>query len=160
MVSLLEILGLTLGICGLIVGLGATTVIDTLGFLGRKNTYWSSVTHRAHRVTKPLIWLGVTLYLVGLGVWYFERPIQQFSLLQFALAAVLVANGVYLSFVVSPMLLRREAEGKDKELIPSEWQWRITVNFLISFFCWWASVLLFVRMILSLVELGDSLFIV
>lgn len=60
-----NLLGIILIIVGYIVGLGAVTVIDILGFLGRKSSYWTETTIRAHKVTKPLIWLGLFLILTG-----------------------------------------------------------------------------------------------
>lgn len=159
MLLTLPALALFIIMAGFVVGLGATTVIDTLGFLGRSSPYWSSVTHRAHRVTKPLIWLGALLYIAGLSLWYSTQPLLSIGYIQYALAGVLVLNGAFLSFVVSPMLQGREAEGKDGELLPAQWQRRIAVSFLISFSCWWASVLLFVYMLLSFMRPGSSLFI-
>ncbi len=62
------ILSILLIFAGLIVGLGAVTVIDLHGFLGRKSPYWAEATTRAHHVTKPLIWLGTLLYGAGLAL--------------------------------------------------------------------------------------------
>jgi len=56
-----DILGLFLFIAGFIIGLGAVTVIDLHGFLGRKSSYWTEATIRTHKVTKPLIWIGILL---------------------------------------------------------------------------------------------------
>jgi hypothetical protein len=36
-----NLLGVFLIISGYIIGLGAVTVIDILGFLGRKSSYWT-----------------------------------------------------------------------------------------------------------------------
>jgi hypothetical protein len=45
--------------------LGAVTVIDLHGFLGRKSSYWTEATTRTHKVTKPLIWAGLFLQCLG-----------------------------------------------------------------------------------------------
>ena len=50
---------------GFIIGLGAVTVIDLHGFLGRTSTYWTEATTRTHKVTKPLIWAGMFLVIIG-----------------------------------------------------------------------------------------------
>lgn len=47
--------GLFLFLAGFVIGLGAVSVIDVLGFLGRTSRYWTEATVRAHKVTKPLI---------------------------------------------------------------------------------------------------------
>ncbi len=71
-----EILGFFLVISGYIIGLGAVTVIDTLGFLGRKSSYWTETTIRTHKVTKPLIWLGIFLILIGSYFYNFRDNIK------------------------------------------------------------------------------------
>lgn len=65
-----EVIGLFLFIAGFIIGLGAVTVIDIHGFLGRKSSYWTEATIRTHKVTKPLIWLGMSLAILGGLVFY------------------------------------------------------------------------------------------
>ena len=62
-----NLLGIFIVIAGYIVGLGAVTVIDILGFLGRKSSYWTEATIRAHKVTKPLIVLS--FIVSDLGWW-------------------------------------------------------------------------------------------
>ena len=66
----MEFVGLYIHLAGFIIGLGAVTVIDLHGFLGRKSPYWTEATTRTHKVTKPLIWLGMTLAIMG--AWIFH----------------------------------------------------------------------------------------
>ena len=61
----MEIIGLFLFIAGFIIGLGAVTVIDLHGFMGRHSTYWTEATTRTHKITKPLIWMGTILAIIG-----------------------------------------------------------------------------------------------
>lgn len=61
----LDLLGLFVMLAGFVIGLGAVTVIDLHGFLGRKSAYWTLATTRTHKVTKPLIWLGMSLAVIG-----------------------------------------------------------------------------------------------
>lgn len=61
----LDFIGLFILITGFVIGLGAVTVIDIHGFLGRKSAYWTEATTRTHKVTKPLIWIGIILAIVG-----------------------------------------------------------------------------------------------
>lgn len=135
-----EYIPLFLIITGFVLGLGAVTVIDIHGFLGRKSFYWTEATTRTHKITKPLIWLGMLLFIVGFSFFYKDG----FLLLQIIVAVIMVLNGLFLSFSVSPFLLRRENQGKSKELLPKSWQTKITISFIISFICWWGSVFLFV----------------
>jgi hypothetical protein len=139
-----NIFPLFLIISGYIIGLGAVTVIDTLGFLGRKSSYWTETTIRAHKVTKPLIWLGIFLILIGS---YFYKNLNPY-LIYFYL--VLILNGLFLSFYVSPILLEREKSGKGKELLPKNLQIKITISFIISFLTWWGSLFLLTKSSLSL----------
>lgn len=64
--------------------------------------------------------------------------------MQGIIAFILILNGVFLSFYVSPFLLKREREGKAKELLPRALQSKIVVSFVISFIGWWGEVFLFV----------------
>ena len=62
---MLDFIGLFIFLAGLIIGLGAVTVIDIHGFLGRKSSYWTEATTRTHKVTKPLIWIGIAFAIIG-----------------------------------------------------------------------------------------------
>lgn len=140
-----EVLSLFVLLAGFVIGLGAVTVIDIHGFLGRKSGYWTLATTRTHKVTKPLIWLGILLHLIGLFLVFdlaFIFDEGGFIRLMYAIDGVLILNGLFLTFGVSRFLLRREAKGESEKLLPFSWQWKITVSFLISFFGWWGNLLL------------------
>ena len=143
-----EFLGLFIHLAGFVIGLGAVTVIDLHGFLGRRSSYWTEATTRTHKVTKPLIWLGMSLAI--LGAWIFhDRHGWTFSLaLQAVIAIMLILNGFFLSFKVSPFLLRRESEGRAAELLPPEMQKKIALAFVLSFVGWWGALLLTVYQVL------------
>ena len=131
-------------IAGYVVGLGAVTVIDLHGLLARTSSYWTEATIRTHKVTKPLIWLGLLLALAG-AVWYFSlTSFGELSYIYLAILGVLLINGSFLSFYVSPYLLRQEREGRAKELLPLSLQIKITISFLFSFTGWWGSFLLLI----------------
>jgi L-asparagine transporter-like permease len=138
----LDILGLFLHLAGFVFGLGAVTVIDIHGFLGRKSTYWTEATTRTHKVTKPLIWVGLTLSIIGAAIFHRAQDWTAIVKIQAIIAFVLVLNGLFLSFSVSPFMLKREKEGKSGEILPMSWQQRITVAFIISFIGWWGCLLL------------------
>lgn len=140
----LELLGLFLMIAGFVIGLGAVTVIDWLGFLGRKSPYWTEATIRSHKVTKPLIWVGIGLLVAGGMITYRESFLSGVALYQAIITIVLILNGLFLTFWMSPRLLRREQEGKASEVLPNNWQKAITVSFLFSFVGWWLNLSLFV----------------
>lgn len=123
---------------GFIIGLGAVTVIDTLGFLGRKSSYWTETTIRAHKVTKPLIWIGMFVVLLGYALLLADQFITkgQFTT-SLIIIIVMILNGAYLSFNISPKLIERETAGKINEILPSELQKKIMLSFVISFLSWW-----------------------
>lgn len=135
-----DFIGLFILIAGFILGLGAVTVIDLHGFLGRKSQYWTEATTRTHKVTKPLIWAGISLVLIG-GI-LFHKNFSGLELLHLILVSILILNGLFLSFRVSPFLLNREKDGKSSELLPNSWQNKITMSFIVSFLGWWGLVLL------------------
>ncbi len=138
----LELLGLFLMFAGLIVGLGAVTVIDSLGFLGRKSEYWTETTIRAHKVTKPLIWLGLTLLLAGFVILYRESWLTGVAFFQAVLLLILIVNGLFLTFYISPRLLQREKDGDIAKILPDSMQRKIVLSFIISFLGWWTIVFL------------------
>ncbi len=129
-------------IAGYIVGLGAVTVIDLHGFLGRTSSYWTVATVRTHKVTKPLIWLGLLLVLAGTLYLYSIIGYSTFSYIHLSIMTALLINGSFLSFYVSPYLLKQERAGRAGDLLPLSLQIKITFSFLISFSGWWSSFLL------------------
>ena len=149
MIHTLDVLGLFLCLAGFVIGLGAVTVIDIHGFLGRKSSYWTEATIRTHKVTKPLIWLGIFLVIVGGCVFYRNAPFTGIPLYQSILAGVLILNGIFLSFYVSPFLLKRERQGKQKELLPDSLQKKIMVSLIFSDLGWWGGLFLLVYYIVS-----------
>jgi hypothetical protein len=145
-----DVFGIFLFIAGFIIGLGAVTVIDLHGFLGRKSSYWTEATIRTHKITKPLIWIGIFVAIVGGLITYRNVGFSGTAIIHAFLATVLILNGMFLSFWVSPLLLRREKEGKAKEILSMDLQIKITVSFVISVIGWWGSLFLFVWYIVVL----------
>ncbi|MGQ9569466.1 MAG: hypothetical protein ACUVUQ_01225 [Thermodesulfovibrionales bacterium] len=139
-----EFIGLFLFISGFVIGLGAVTVIDIHGFLGRKSPYWTEATIRTHKVTKPLIWTGMSLAILGGFILYSYRGFSIISLIHAILATILIFNGFFLSFYVSPRLLKREKDGKAREILPANLQTKISISFVISIAGWWSSLFLLV----------------
>jgi len=140
----LDFLGLFILLAGFIIGLGAVTVIDIHGFLGRKSSYWTEATTRTHKVTKPLIWLGILLAIIGGMILYRNESFSGIPLYHALTAFVLILNGLFLSFYVSPFLLQREKEGRQAEFLPPSLQNKIIVSLIISDIGWWGSLLLLV----------------
>jgi len=138
---LFDFLSLFILTTGFIIGLGAVTVIDLHGFLARKSSYWTEATTKTHKVTKPMIWIGTVLILIGS---IFTYGLSEIGMIQYGLLIVMILNGLFLSFKVSPYLLKREKEGLSSRILPASLQIKIQISFIFSFICWWGSVLLFV----------------
>jgi hypothetical protein len=147
-VNWIDIIGLYIHLAGFVIGLGAVTVIDLHGFLGRKSSYWTEATTRTHKVTKPLIWLGLVLVIIGAIIFYRNRVWSLALLAQAIIVCALMINGIFLSFKVSPFLIQREKEGRAAELLPTAWQKKITIAFLVSFAGWWSELLLTVYQVM------------
>lgn len=143
----LDLIGLFIFISGFIIGLGAVTVIDIHGFLGRKSSYWTEATTRTHKVTKPLIWIGIFLTIIGAMIFYRNEAFSGIPFYHSIIAGVLILNGLFLSFYVSPFLLKREKEGKQTELLPNSLQNKIIVSFIISDIGWWGGLFLLISYI-------------
>ena len=140
--SALDVLGLFLFIAGFVIGLGAVTVIDIHGYLGRRSSYWTKATTQTHKVTKPMIWAGIALAIIGGLIFYRSERILGIPLVHAVIALVLIANGYFLSFKVSPFLLTREKSGHSGDLLPVTWQRKIMVSLIISDLGWWGGLLL------------------
>lgn len=136
----LLLIGLFVFLAGFVIGLGAVTVIDVLGFLARKSSYWTQTIIRAHKVTKILIWLGISLSIIGAFLFYSNFSYNNIILFHIISAGLLILNGLFLSFKVSPYLLKMEEKFKDKELISNSWQRKIIFSFIISFLLWWSNL--------------------
>lgn len=141
---MMSFLSLLAFLIGFVVGLGAVTVIDLHGFLARHSPYWTVATIRAHKVTKPLIWIGTLLAIGGGTVFYVANAVTWITWVHAAAAPVLVLNGCFLSFYVSPYLLTQEREGRERELLPARLQVAISASFVVSFVGWWGSLALLV----------------
>jgi len=146
---LVDFIGLLLLLAGFIIGLGAVTVIDLHGFLGRKSPYWNEATIRTHKVTKPLIWIGIFLVTLGGSIFYRGEIFSNLFALHGLIIVLLIINGFFLSFRVSPYLLELEKAGRSQELLPVSWQRKIMVSLIVSDFGWWGSLALVVWHIVS-----------
>lgn len=148
-INLLDTVGLFLFLSGFVIGLGAVTVIDIHGFLGRKSSYWTEATTRTHKVTKPMIWAGIILAIIGGLIFYREQSFSGIPLIHVVIALVLILNGYFLSFKVSPFMIQREKEGLSGELLPVSWQNKIMASLIVSDIGWWGGLLLLVVYIVS-----------
>jgi len=148
-INWIDAVGLFILLAGFIIGLGAVTVIDIHGFLGRKSQYWTEATTRTHKVTKPLIWVGIFLVIVGGIIFYRNETFAGIPLIHSIIAVVLIINGIFLSFKVSPYLLKREEKGKSGELLPQSWQNKITASLIISDIGWWGGLFLLALYLLN-----------
>lgn len=144
-----DVTGLFLFIAGLIIGLGAVTVIDIHGFLGRRSSYWTEATTRTHKVTKPMIWIGIVLAIMGGCILYRNESLTGIPLAHTVIALILILNGCFLTFAVSPFMLARERAGKSGELLPASWQHKIMASLIVSDVLWWGGVLLLVIYVLG-----------
>jgi len=147
--QVVDVIGLFIFLSGFVIGLGAVMVIDIHGFLGRKSSYWTEATTRTQKVTKPMIWAGIFLAIIGGLTFYRDETLSGIPLIHSIIAVVLILNGIFLSFKVSPFLLRREKEGKDKELLPRVWQNKIIISLIVSDIGWWGGLFLLVVYVLS-----------
>lgn len=127
---------------GFVIGLGAVTVIDFHGFLARHSKYWTLATTRTHKITKPLIWLGTLLITVGGFLFYKDFWPDEIISAHTILLLIMICNGLFLSFVVSPFLIEKEKRGQAEELLPKQLQQKITASFVISFLSWWGNLFL------------------
>ncbi len=140
----LDFIGLFLLIAGFIIGLGAVTVIDIHGFLGRRSSYWTEATTRTHKVTKPMIWVGIALAIIGGFLFFKSRSFVGIPVYLSIIVILLILNGLFLSFKVSPYLIQKEREGRSSEILSWSWQKKIIVSLIFSDLLWWLGLVLIV----------------
>lgn len=133
-------------VAGFIIGLGAVTVIDAHGFLGKFSAYWRAASVRTHKVTMPLIWIGSLL--VGVGYALSSSHGVDISWL-WCIYALLILNGSFLTFIISPKLIANEKAGKPGAELPHRWQMLVIMSSLISFGGWWSSLLIYLHALLN-----------
>jgi len=136
---------LSVTIVGFIIGLGAVTVIDIHGILGKSSAYWRAAAVRTHKVTMPLIWLGSVL--VGIGYMLSAGQGVDLAWLWYVYT-LLILNGCFLSFVISPKLIANERKGKPGAELPAFWQKLIIISTVISFIGWWPSLFIYLHAVL------------
>lgn len=145
---LLNFIGLFILLSGFVIGLGAVTVIDLHGFLGRRSKYWTEATTRTHKVTKPLIWIGILLVIFG-EIIFFRNEQSNILIYLLSISIVLIINGLFLSFVVSPYMLEREKHHQEGKLLPKKMQNKIMTSLIFSDLGWWGSLAIVVWQIIS-----------
>lgn len=124
---------------GIIIGLGAVIVIDTMGFLARTSKSKTQETLATHHTTKPLIWIGVSIITI---TWIFiliKKGFGEIETIKTILLGIMILNGSFLSFYISPRL--DKLIGK-KVLLSKKLQTKITISLIVSFISWWSFVIL------------------
>lgn len=126
-------------IAGIIIGLGAVTVIDFMGLISRKDKKWTQTTIKAHHVTKPLIWIGTILVILSWIFILIKEGFTNINITKSIILILLIFNGSFLSFYISPRL--DKLSGKNT-LLPKDLQNKIAVSMIISFIGWWGFFIL------------------
>lgn len=126
-------------IAGIIIGLGAVTVIDVMGFISRKNKKHTQTTIQAHHITKPLIWIGTIIVIITWIIILINQGFSTINLTKSIVLTLLILNGSFLSFYISPRL--DKLAGKNT-LLPKALQNKIAISMVISFIGWWSFVIL------------------
>jgi hypothetical protein len=140
----LDFLGLLLIISGLGLGLGASTVMDVFGVLGRESEYWTVRAISTDKVAVPLMWIGVVLATVGGIMFNRNQGLSGVVLYQAIVWVVLIANGSFFTFYIIPRVYPIEHKPEGERLIPRGLVLKILPAFAISICSWWASVILLV----------------
>ena len=128
-------------ILGLVIGMGSAIVIETIGFIARKSGYWTRVAVQVHYVTKPLIWIGtILLSLSWILIRGFDTVVYPYYW-KTLLLLLLIINGGYLSFIISPRIIEHQKHSDGKPL-PSKLQTIILPSAIVSVLGWLLMVFL------------------
>ena len=63
--GVVDFIALFVTLIGYSLGLGAITVIEIHAWLGRHSDYWTEAAIRTHKITKPLIWIGLAFIILS-----------------------------------------------------------------------------------------------
>lgn len=140
MINWLDFLGLFLMLTGFVIGLGAVNVIDFHAWLGRRSKYWTEAATRTHKITKPLIWIGILHIIAGGCIFYRNVGMIPIVQAQIVLGFLISVNGAYLTYKISPLLLKHELEGDPGRILPLSVQRVIRASFAFSFVAWWSEL--------------------
>ena len=91
-----------------------------------------------------MIWAGIMFAIIGGAIFFRNEAFAGIPFYLSIIAGVLIVNGLFLSFSVSPYLLQKERDGKAGELLPQSWQNKIIVSLIFSDLGWWGGLLLLV----------------
>ncbi|MFT4309605.1 MAG: hypothetical protein ACMXYL_03905 [Candidatus Woesearchaeota archaeon] len=128
-------------VLGLVIGMGSAIVIETIGFIARKSGFWTRVAVDTHYVTKPLIWFGTILLSLSWILIMESDAIVHPYYWKTLLLLLLIINGSYLSFFVSPRIINHRKHS-DGEPLPSKLQTIILPSAIVSVLGWLLMVFL------------------
>ena len=143
-VQWIEFVSLFTTIIGFVIGLGAVNVIDFHAFMGRHSKYWTEASVRTHKITKPLIWVGILLGTVGSIFYYQGDEITPIISFQIVVGILIILNGLFLTFWASPLLIKNEREGHPGRILPPHVQRIMAGCFTFSFIGWWTLLTLLI----------------
>src|SRR6056297_716997 len=122
---------------GIIIALGAVTVIDVMGFFSRKSIKKTQETIVAHHTTKPLIWVGTIIVLISWVFILIQKNFGEIEIIKSILLVIIILNGCFLSFHISPRLSKMEGV---KKLLNKSLQIKIGISLVVSLISWWGFV--------------------
>lgn len=142
-------LALVVHLLGVALGLGAATVADVLFVKSLKDEKITDTEKGLLDGASLVIWIGIGIMLLSGGVmfWLNWNVLSQQArmLAHVSIAAVIIANGLYLNFSVAPKLAHwsQEKEG-DKKFVPEYRKIRKLgfVSGAVSFTSWWMTLAL------------------
>ncbi len=126
-------------LAGIILMVGSVAVIDVFGFVARNSRRWTRNTIEAHYITKPLIWVGAIITCLSWILILGEVEFNSYALAKTILLPLLLLNGAFLSFYISPILSRQRGKLR---LLPKSLQIKIAASFVVSLLLNWSFVLL------------------
>jgi len=122
---------------GIIIALGAVTVIDVMGFFSRKSIKKTQETIVAHHTTKPLIWVGTIIVLISWVFILIQKNFGEIEIIKSILLVIIILNGCFLSFHISPRLSKMKGV---KKLLNKSLQIKIGISLVVSLISWWGFV--------------------
>ncbi len=119
---------------GIIIGLGAVTIIDTFGLFYKDSKKKIQLIKNANQITTPLVLVGFALMIL---TWIFLYSGSLVSIYKSALMLILLANGTFLYFYLNPRINKLP---KGRTQIPKKLVNKMRLNRAISFIAWWTLV--------------------
>lgn len=128
---------LGISLLGLIISLGAVTLLDLFGFWGIHSAKWRERVKKNQQLFRFSIWSGIIIHVLSTLILFQLSNDQIILFLELFIFASIIITTSWVSFFVKPRIKERERRGLKSPTIPPLWIKYTVVSFVLTFLAWW-----------------------